>query len=83
MHKSQESILWNLKHQVKTFSNSHTRIVDHLFTSALSNGIGSYASQPHGTYRATPTMLMETMNQPQTHTKQTSMANTHTKQYND
>lgn len=38
-----------------------------------------YTSQPHGIHRPTLSMLMEIVIQPQTHTIQSSMANTHTK----
>lgn len=45
-----------------------------LYMLVPSSGIGSYASQPHGTHRPTPTMLMEIVILLQTHTIQLSMA---------
>ena len=53
---------------------------DHLYTLVPNSGIGSYISQPCETRRLTPALLMEIMIQPQTLTKETSMANTHARQ---
>ena len=81
-HKSQGNILQKTKipsEQPTTIALEH----DHLCTLVPSSGIGSYASQPCGTRRSTLVMLIEIMIQPQTHTKQPSMANTHARQYDD
>ena len=81
-HNSQGNILWNTE-----IPSEHLAMVtlehDHLCTSVPSSGIGSYASQPHGTYRSTLAMLMEIMIQLQTHLKKMSMVNTHTRQCDD
>ena len=65
-HKSQRNILQNIE-----IPSEHPATValehDRLCTSVPSSGIGSYASQPRGTRRSTPAMLMEIMIQPQTH----------------
>ena len=65
-HKSQGNILRNTE-----IPSEHLAMVaiehDHLCTPVPSSGIGNYASQPRGTCRCTPTMLMEIMIQPQTH----------------
>ena len=52
-----------------------------LYTLVPSSGKGSYTSQPCRTCRPNPTMLMDIVIQPQTHIRQSSMANTHAKQY--
>lgn len=57
----------NPKYQVKSSSIDRTRIIDHLYIPVPNNGEGIYASQPYGTHRSTPIMLVKIMIQPQTH----------------
>ena len=51
----------------ETSNHDHTRTIDRLYTPVPSSSEGSYASQPCGTHRSIPTMLMEIKIQPKTH----------------
>jgi hypothetical protein len=68
-HKSQGSILPKPKIPNDIQQWSHLEEV-HLCIPVPNSGKGSYASQPHGTHRSTPIVLMETIIQPKTHIEQ-------------